>query len=80
MAKLAALEVSTFCAHRVIRVLGGMGYVTEMPGERYYRDASITGIYEDRYVGNNNSLPQEYNHINSPAWDISHQPILSAIQ
>ena len=26
--------------------LSGMGYVTEMPAERHYRDARITEIYE----------------------------------
>ena len=30
----------------LVQVLGGMGYVTEMPAERYYRDARITEIYE----------------------------------
>lgn len=29
-----------------IQIMGGMGYVTEMPAERYYRDARITEIYE----------------------------------
>jgi len=29
-----------------LQVLGGMGYVTSMPAERYYRDARITEIYE----------------------------------
>lgn len=29
-----------------IQVLGGMGYVTDMPAERHYRDARITEIYE----------------------------------
>jgi len=28
------------------QVLGGMGFVTDMPAERYYRDARITEIYE----------------------------------
>ena len=28
------------------QVLGGMGYVSDMPAERYYRDARITEIYE----------------------------------
>lgn len=27
-------------------MLGGMGYVAEMPCERHYRDARITEIYE----------------------------------
>ncbi|XP_038590070.1 short-chain specific acyl-CoA dehydrogenase, mitochondrial [Micropterus salmoides] len=46
MAKLAASEAATFCSHQAIQVLGGMGYVTEMPAERHYRDARITEIYE----------------------------------
>ena len=27
------------------KVLGGMGYVTDMAAERFYRDARITEIY-----------------------------------
>merc|ERR1711991_1018271 len=46
MAKLCASEAATFCAHANIQVLGGMGYVSDMPAERYYRDARITEIYE----------------------------------
>lgn len=46
MAKLAASETATFCAHQCIQILGGMGYVSDMPAERYYRDARITEIYE----------------------------------
>jgi len=46
MAKLAASEAATMCAHQAIQVLGGMGYVREMPAERHYRDARITEIYE----------------------------------
>lgn len=46
MAKLAASEAATANAHAAIQVLGGMGYVTDMPAERFYRDARITEIYE----------------------------------
>lgn len=46
MAKLAASEAATFSGHQCIQILGGMGYVTEMPAERHYRDARITEIYE----------------------------------
>ena len=45
-AKLFASEAATFCSHQCIQVLGGMGYVEDMPAERYYRDARITEIYE----------------------------------
>jgi len=46
MAKLAASEAATWCAHQSIQTLGGMGYVSDMPAERHYRDARITEIYE----------------------------------
>ncbi|KAG7200005.1 hypothetical protein KM043_014427 [Ampulex compressa] len=46
MAKLLASETATFCSHQCIQILGGMGYVSDMPAERYYRDARITEIYE----------------------------------
>jgi len=46
MAKLACSETSTFVSHQAIQVLGGMGYVSDMPVERNYRDARITEIYE----------------------------------
>ncbi|XP_078362565.1 short-chain specific acyl-CoA dehydrogenase, mitochondrial-like [Oculina patagonica] len=46
MAKLAASEAATFISHQCIQILGGMGYVTDMPAERHYRDARITEIYE----------------------------------
>jgi hypothetical protein len=29
-----------------MQVLGGMGYVSDMPAERLYRDARITEIYD----------------------------------
>ncbi|KAH9377138.1 hypothetical protein HPB48_008259 [Haemaphysalis longicornis] len=35
-----------FQAIQAIQILGGMGYVTDMPAERHYRDARITEIYE----------------------------------
>ncbi|KAK0134693.1 Short-chain specific acyl-CoA dehydrogenase, mitochondrial [Merluccius polli] len=62
MAKLSASEAATFSAHQIqsnlcfaldhmgnlksIQILGGMGFVTDMPAERHYRDARITEIYE----------------------------------
>uniref|UniRef100_A0A4W3HQT2 short-chain acyl-CoA dehydrogenase n=1 Tax=Callorhinchus milii TaxID=7868 RepID=A0A4W3HQT2_CALMI len=46
MAKLAASEAATSISHQAIQILGGMGYVTDMPAERHYRDARITEIYE----------------------------------
>ncbi|XP_044253378.1 short-chain specific acyl-CoA dehydrogenase, mitochondrial-like [Tribolium madens] len=45
MAKLAASEAATFITHGAIQILGGMGYITDMPAERHYRDARITEIY-----------------------------------
>eukprot|EP00596_Hydrurales_sp_CCMP1899_P001103 CAMPEP_0119039570 /NCGR_PEP_ID=MMETSP1177-20130426/9130_1 /TAXON_ID=2985 /ORGANISM="Ochromonas sp, Strain CCMP1899" /LENGTH=297 /DNA_ID=CAMNT_0007003627 /DNA_START=443 /DNA_END=1336 /DNA_ORIENTATION=- len=45
-AKLMASETATYASHQAIQVLGGMGYVSDMPAERHYRDARITEIYE----------------------------------
>ena len=45
-AKLVASEAATFCGHQAMQILGGMGYVSDMPAERHYRDARITEIYE----------------------------------
>ena len=36
-AKLFASETATFCAHQAIQILGGMGYVSDMPGMHYER-------------------------------------------
>lgn len=46
MAKLACSETATYVAHQAIQILGGMGYISDMPVERNYRDARITEIYE----------------------------------
>ncbi|TMW65452.1 hypothetical protein Poli38472_008094 [Pythium oligandrum] len=46
MAKLKASEAATMCSHQSIQILGGMGFVSDMPAERHYRDARITEIYE----------------------------------
>ncbi|KAK9497328.1 hypothetical protein O3M35_004667 [Rhynocoris fuscipes] len=46
MGKLFASETATYVAHQAIQILGGMGYVSDMPAERHYRDARITEIYE----------------------------------
>ena len=35
-----------FVFQQAIQILGGMGFTTDMPAERYYRDARITEIYE----------------------------------
>jgi len=45
-AKLFASEVARRHTAEAIQVLGGYGYTTEFPVERYYRDAKITEIYE----------------------------------
>ena len=45
-AKLKASETATMVGHQAIQVLGGMGFVEDMPAERHYRDARITEIYE----------------------------------
>jgi alkylation response protein AidB-like acyl-CoA dehydrogenase len=46
MAKWFAGETAVHCTNEAVQILGGMGYVNEMPTERFYRDAKITEIYE----------------------------------
>ena len=45
-AKLFASETARRQTAEAIQILGGYGYTTEFPVERYYRDAKITEIYE----------------------------------
>ena len=46
MAKLFASETALELATESMRIHGGMGYTTEMPVERYYRDAPLMVIGE----------------------------------
>jgi alkylation response protein AidB-like acyl-CoA dehydrogenase len=46
MAKLFASDTAMAVTVEAVQVLGGYGYVTEYPVERYLRDAKITQIYE----------------------------------
>lgn len=46
MAKLAASTTAVDVSRLAIQVHGGYGYMTDLPVERYYRDAKITEIYE----------------------------------
>jgi len=45
-AKLFASTAARRHAAECIQILGGYGYTTEFPAERYYRDSKITEIYE----------------------------------
>ena len=45
-AKLFASTAARKHAAECIQILGGYGYTTEFPAERYYRDSKITEIYE----------------------------------
>ncbi len=45
-AKLFASGVAQRQTGEAIQILGGYGYTTEFPVERYYRDAKVTEIYE----------------------------------
>ena len=46
MAKFMASETAEFCASEAIQVHGGMGYIQELPVERYYRDAKLLVVGE----------------------------------
>jgi len=45
-AKLFASTAARKHAAECVQILGGYGYTTEFPAERYYRDSKITEIYE----------------------------------
>ncbi len=45
-AKLFASSAARKHAAECIQILGGYGFTTEFPAERYYRDSKITEIYE----------------------------------
>ena len=46
MAKLFAGDTAMWVSERAVQVLGGYGYTTDFPVERFFRDATITQIYE----------------------------------
>lgn len=46
MSKLAASEVAVKVTERAIQTMGGWGYITEHPVEKWYRDAKLYTIFE----------------------------------
>ncbi|MEO7361681.1 MAG: acyl-CoA dehydrogenase family protein, partial [Gemmatimonadaceae bacterium] len=46
MAKVFCTETAMMVTTEAIQVLGGYGYVTDYPVERYFRDVKGTEIYE----------------------------------
>ncbi|MBI1725316.1 MAG: acyl-CoA dehydrogenase family protein [Candidatus Tectomicrobia bacterium] len=46
MAKLLASETAEFCASEAIQVHGGMGFIQELPVERYFRDCKLLTVGE----------------------------------
>jgi butyryl-CoA dehydrogenase len=45
-AKLFAATTCREVAREMLQVLGGVGYTSDYPLERYYRDSKVTEIYE----------------------------------
>ena len=64
IAKLATSEAATICSHQAMQILGGMGYISDIPTERFYQDARITKIYEGtseiQYLVIANNVIKEY--------------------
>lgn len=46
MSKLKASEVATRVAEKAVQILGGHGYISDHPVEKWYRDAKVFDIYE----------------------------------
>jgi alkylation response protein AidB-like acyl-CoA dehydrogenase len=45
-AKVLASEMATWCALQAIQLLGGTGYLTDMPAERFLREAKAYEIFD----------------------------------
>lgn len=65
MVKLLGSEVYNRVADKAVQIHGGIGYISEFPVERFYRDARITKIYEGTSEIQKNiiaaQLKKEYN-------------------
>jgi butyryl-CoA dehydrogenase len=46
MGKLFATEAACRACDKAVQILGGYGYVSEYPVERFYRDVRVTRLYE----------------------------------
>ena len=46
MSKLAASETAVETTERAIQTMGGWGYITDHPVEKWYRDAKLYTIFE----------------------------------
>ena len=46
MSKLAASEVAVKATERAVQTMGGWGYITDHPVEKWYRDAKLYTIFE----------------------------------
>ena len=46
MAKMYATEAAERACHTAVQILGGYGYSSDYPVERYYRDVRVTSLYE----------------------------------
>jgi acyl-CoA dehydrogenase len=46
IAKAFAADAAMWCATEAIQIFGGMGYSTEYPVEKLFRDAKVLQIYE----------------------------------
>jgi len=46
MGKLFATEAANRACYQAVQILGGYGYVSEYPVERFYRDVRVTTLYE----------------------------------
>ncbi len=64
MAKLAASELAVETTERAIQTMGGWGYITDHPVEKWYRDAKLYTIFEgtseiqrDRHLATRSAPP-----------------------
>jgi alkylation response protein AidB-like acyl-CoA dehydrogenase len=59
MAKLYASETAVKVTNECVQLLGGAGYMHDLPAERYLRDARVTTIYEGTSEIQKNTIARE---------------------
>lgn len=62
MAKCFSADAAMYCASEALQIFGGMGYSTEYPVEKLFRDAKVLQIYEGTSEIQHNIIARELRH------------------
>jgi acyl-CoA dehydrogenase len=70
MVKVEAAETLGRVADRAVQIFGGMGYCSELPVERLYRDARIYRIFDGTSEIHRTVVAKSALKIGAALWDI----------